>query len=163
MTVQRRSAWKPVAVAGGIAILVGAAGALLTDLGPWYYALKRPSWQPPDWLFGPVWTTIFVLAALAAAGSWRRAANAAERRRIIVLFSLNIALNLFWSALFFRLQRPDYAFAEVPFLWLSIALLMFGLWPLWRPASVVLAPYLLWVSFAAVLTFAIDRLNAPFG
>lgn len=153
---------KPVAVAGGIAILVSAGGALLTSLGPWYYALKRPHWQPPDWLFGPVWTTIFILATLAAVLSWQRARSSAQRRRIVLLFALNIAFNLLWSLLFFRLQRPDLALYEVPLLWLSIAALMIGLWPLSRVAASVLLPYLVWVSFAATLNLAIVRLNAPF-
>lgn len=153
---------KPVAVAGGIAILVSVCGALLTELGPWYYALKRPGWQPPDWLFGPVWTTIFILATLAAVLSWQRARRPAQRRRIVLLFALNIAFNLLWSLLFFRLQRPDLALYEVPLLWLSIAALMFGLGPMSRTAAWVLLPYLVWVSFAALLNLEIVRLNAPF-
>ena len=162
MTAARARAWQPVAVAGGIAILVSASGALLTQLGPWYYALKRPAWQPPDWLFGPVWTTIFILATLAAVLAWRRAQTAVQRRRVVLLFVLNIAFNLLWSLLFFRLQRPDWALFEVPLLWLSIAALMAGLAPLTRTATRLLLPYLGWVSFAALLNLAIVRLNAPF-
>ncbi|GAC1620629.1 MAG: tryptophan-rich sensory protein [Nevskia sp.] len=162
MSGARRSPWQPVAVAGGIAIAVSTAGALLTDLSPWYYALRRPSWQPPDWLFGPVWTTIFILSTLAAVLAWRGSANASDRRRVVWLFGINILLNLLWSALFFQLRRPDLAFAEVLFLWLSIVLLIAGLWPLSPFAGLLLLPYLFWVTFAATLTFAVCRLNAPF-
>jgi len=162
VTVVRGSPWKPVVVAGGIAIVVSAAGALMTDLSPWYYALKRPTWQPPDWLFGPVWTTIFILSTLAAVLSWRVASNSAERRRIVVLFAINIVLNLLWSALFFRLHHPDFAFVDALFLWLSVLALAVGLGSLSRLAGLLLVPYLVWVTFAATLTFNIWRLNPPF-
>jgi tryptophan-rich sensory protein len=85
-----------------------------------------------------------------------------ERTLVAVFFSLNIALHLAWSPLFFNLQRPDWALIEVPFLWLSIVVLMIALHPISPLASLLLTPYLLWVSFAAFLNFTIVRLNAPF-
>ena len=154
--------WKPVVAAALAATALGALGALVTDLSPWYYALHKPAWQPPDWLFGPVWTTIFGLAAIAGVLAWRGARTRGQRTRILALFALNALLNLGWSYLFFRLHRPDWALAEVGFLWLSIVALMIALWPHSRTASALLVPYLAWVTFAGVLNQAIVRLNPPF-
>ena len=154
---------KPILVAALAAIAVAALGASITTLGPWYYALNKPSWQPPDWLFGPAWTLIYGLAALAGVLAWNRARNRADRLRIIALFALNAALNVLWSDLFFRLQRPDWALIEVVPFWLSILVLMVALYPISQAACWVLAPYLAWVTFAAALNLAAVRLNAPFG
>lgn len=151
--------WVPIALAAGAAILVGVMGMLATDLGGWYQALVKPSWQPPDWVFGPVWTIIYAMAALAGVSAWRGARASAARTRILVLFGLNAVLNVLWSLLFFRLNRPDWALIEVGFLWLSVLVLILGLRPLSRATTWWLLPYLAWVTFAAVLNAAIVRLN----
>ena len=155
--------WKPVLVAALAAIAVGALGGSLTDIGPWYQALKKPSWQPPDWAFGPAWTTIFALAVVSAVSAWRATRDSAQRTWIIGLFALNGFLNVLWSTLFFALRRPDWALMEVGFLWLAIALAMVVFWRISRTASLCLLPYLAWVSFAAFLNYTVVRLNAPFG
>ena len=139
-----------------------AVGGALTRLGPWYFGLSKPPWQPPGWLFGPAWATIMALAAYAAATGWERAGSPGERGLIVALFLLNGALNILWSALFFNRQRPDWALAEVPVLWLSIVAPMAVLWPVSHMASLLLLPYALWVAFAAVLNRDIVRRNAPF-
>ena len=157
------SLWKPVLVASLAAIAVASIGGLLTDIGPWYQNLNKPSWQPPDRVFGPAWTTIFVLAVVSAVSVWRATHDSAQRAWIIGLFALNGFLNVLWSALFFALKRPDWALAEVGFLWLAIALPMAMFWRRSKTASLCLVPYLLWVSFAAFLNFTVVRLNAPFG
>jgi benzodiazapine receptor len=144
-------------------IAVAGIGAGTTNLTPWYYALRRPPWQPPDWLFGPAWSVILTLASLAAYLAWRAAQNDGQHRLIIALFVANGTLNLAWSPLFFRYCRPDWALVEVPFLWLSILAPIILLAPISGTASLLLVPYLLWVSFAAVLNVAIVRLNRPFG
>ena len=146
-------------VAGGSAAVVAATGGMLTELGPWYYRLRQPSWKPPDWLFAPAWTTIFVCCAIAGVIAYEAAPDAAARWRIVGLFALNGLLNMAWSMLFFRLKRPDWAFAEVIAFWLSIAALLLALWPLSSTAGLLIVPYLVWVSFAAVLNLAIVRLN----
>ena len=151
------------AIAGALAACaVAALGGLVTELGPWYYALRKPAWQPPDWLFGPAWTLIFGLAAIAGVLAWRGAASGRERRRVLLLFALNALLNVAWSWLFFRQQRPDWALYEVAALWLSIGALIVGLAPMSRTASALLVPYLAWVTFAAFLNYAIVARNAPF-
>jgi translocator protein len=144
-------------------VLVAGLGAWLTELSPWYHALKKPTWQPPDWLFGPAWTVILALASLAAFLAWRHASDRTGRLLVAGLFAVNGALNILWSPLFFRLRRPDWALIEVPFLWLSILVPILLLAPISRTASLLLAPYLVWVSFAAVLNLTIVQLNRPFG
>ncbi len=157
-----RSLRNPIIVAVTVAIAAAVVGGLLTNLGPWYFALKQPSWKPPDWLFGPAWTTIFACAATAGVLAWRRADTPKSRATIIGLFALNFLCNSLWSLLFFKLQRPDWALMEVGFLWLSIAALIYFLYPLSKLASLLLLPYLLWVSFASILNWSIVQMNAPF-
>ena len=151
-----------VAVAAVCAVIVAVAGGLLTEIGPWYRNLRKPSWQPPDWLFGPAWTVIFALTAWAGVMAWRNADSGGARAEIIALFAANGILNIAWSWLFFRLRRPDWALAEVVLLWLSILALIIGLAPISGAATWALVPYLLWVSFASYLNLTIVRLNRPF-
>lgn len=153
--------WRPILVAAGAALVVAWLGTAATDLGPWYQELRKPPWQPPDWLFGPAWTLIYALTALAGAMAWQAARTGRERRRILGLFGLNAGLNVLWSWLYFTWQRPGWALAEAVLLWLSIVLLIKGIAPLSGRASWLLLPYLLWVSFATALNLAIVLLNAP--
>ena len=158
----RSSKFKPIIIAALAAFTVAMVGGLITEIGPWYLGLAKPAWQPPDWLFGPAWTLIFSLAAASGVIAWRNAPNQASRNLMLALFALNGFLNVFWSLLFFKLKRPDWALMEVGFLWLSVALLMLVLWRYSRKASLLLTPYLVWITFAAALNWATVRLNAPF-
>jgi translocator protein len=154
--------WKPIVVAALAAVAVAVLGALMTDLGSWYVNLKKPSWQPPDWLFGPAWTLIFGLCAVSGYLAWRNAPNRGGRDGVVALFALNGFLNVLWSALFFRLERPDWALPEAGLLWLSILLMIFALLRYSITASALLLPYLAWVSFATILNWSVVTLNAPF-
>ena len=152
----------PVLVAAACAVAVAALGASATTIGPWYYGLAKPSWQPPDWLFGPAWTVIFALAGWSGALAWRAARTVGQRRLIVSLFAVNALLNVLWSELFFNLRRPDWALIETaPFL-LSIVALIAVLAPISGLSARVLIPYLLWVAFATLLNLAVVRLNGPF-
>ncbi len=149
--------------AAGAAALVACLGALVTRLDPWYYALVLPSWKPPDWLFGPAWTLIFGCAALSGYLSWTRAdRDRAFQARLLALFTINGLLNIAWSALFFRLHRPDWALLEVVLLWVSILGLIVLSARKSIAAASLLVPYLAWVSFAAALNRAVVHLN-PLG
>jgi len=143
-------------------ILVLGVGGVMTTVGPWYRDLRKPAWNPPNWIFGPAWTIILGLAAWAGVSAWSHAPDEAAHIRVLVLFGLNIALHMLWSPLFFNLRRPDWALIEVPFLWLSILALILGVEPYSRLSSILLLPYLLWVSFAAVLNLTIVRMNPSF-
>ena len=157
------SALRPLVVAFILSYVTAGIGGALTDLGPWYFALQQPAWKPPDAAFGIVWTTIFTLCAISGALAWRAAQTPVLQRRVLGLFGLNALLNILWSALYFKLQRPDWALLEVALLWLSILALILGLWRLSRPASLLLLPYLVWVSIASLLNLATVQLNGPFG
>lgn len=162
MTAAARGGWGPAIVAAAAVFVVAGAGGLATDIGPWYRSLRLPSWQPPDWAFGPAWTIIFALTAIAGLTAWRATPDAAARRWLLVAFAVNGALNVLWSVLFFKMRRPDWAFWEVGALWLSIAVLVLLARRSSRRAAWLLVPYLAWVTFAATLNLEVVRLNAPF-
>jgi translocator protein len=151
--------WKQLAVAFLAAQAIGGVGAVTTELGPWYRALNKPWWQPPDWLFGPAWTAIFALAALSAVYAWRAAPSKMSRETIVTLLLTNGFLNILWSVLFFRLKRPDWALIEVGALWASvlIPILVFSRYS--KRAAWLLVPYISWVTFAGILNYTIVRLN----
>ena len=154
--------WTVAGVAIGVATACAVAGGVLTRIGPWYYELKKPSFQPPDWAFGPAWTVIFALCAWSGYEAWM-AASAGEQGLVLALYLSNAVINAAWSAIFFTLRRPDWALYEVALLWLSIALMIVLVWPISALAAQLLIPYLLWVSFASALNAAVVRLNPPFG
>lgn len=152
----------PSWIAIGTAIFLGVGGGLLTPIGPWYRGLRKPSFQPPDWAFGPAWTIILGLWAWSAILGWSAAPDAAARSDVAIVFGVNAVCHFLWSPLFFKARRPDWALVEVVFLWVSIVAIIAVLWPIDRTAALMNLPYLAWVSFAAVLNRAIVRLNAPF-
>ncbi|MDX1381917.1 MAG: TspO/MBR family protein [Xanthomonadales bacterium] len=154
---------KTIVTAALAALAVAVVGGLMTDIGPWYRALEKPDWQPPDWLFGPVWTLIYALTALAVLLAWWRSETTVQRQNLLLATALNALLNVGWSLLFFRMQRPDWALGEVVFLWASVALLMWVCARRAKAAAWLLLPYLAWVTFAGVLNAEIVRLNGPFG
>jgi translocator protein len=154
--------YSPIIAAVGWAVVLGGIGGLLTDIGPWYRNLRKPSWQPPDWLFGPAWTVILGLAAWGAVLSWNGAQSDQERTTLVILYAVNFVFHLLWSPLFFKWKRPDLALIEVIFLWGSVLAMCIGLRPMSVVASWLIVPYLVWVSFASFLNLAIVRLNKPF-
>jgi translocator protein len=151
---------RTIAIAAGAAIVVALLGGLVTDTGAWYQALKKPSWQPPAWAFGPAWTLIFTLIVASGVVAWQRAPDSRTRHWLVSFFAINGVLNVAWSAIFFGLRRPDIAVVEVALLWASIVLLVVFTWRFSRTASLLLLPYLAWVSFAGVLNFTVARMNA---
>ena len=140
--------------------VVAGIGGWFTSMGvsDWYPTLRKPSWNPPSWLFGPVWTVLYISMAVAAWLVWKDAgfdgATAA-----LALFGVQLLLNLAWSGVFFALQSPGWALVEIGVLWLAIMVttMLFFRHSAW--AGGLMVPYLLWVSFAAVLNAAIVRLN----
>lgn len=153
----------PIIVATLTTLLVLGVGGWMTTVGAWYENLRKPWWNPPNWIFGPAWTVILGLAAWSGVLAWTEASGGSGQLLILVLFGINIVFHMLWSPLFFNLKRPDWALIEVPFLWLSIVALMFGVAPFSTLASWLLLPYLLWVTFAAFLNLTIVRMNRPFG
>jgi len=144
-----------------LCLLVAGAGGAVTAgaVRTWYPRLRKPSWNPPSWLFGPVWSVLYLLMAIAAWLVWR-ARDAGDVTIALGLFGVQLALNLSWSVLFFGLRRPAWALAEIVLLWLSIAATVAAFWDRDPIAGALLLPYLAWVAFAGVLNGAIFRLNA---
>ena len=140
-----------------LCFLAAATGALFMP-GEWYASLAKPTWNPPGWVFGPVWSALYAMMAVAAWLVWKRGGFAAQRKPL-GLFLVQLSLNAAWTPLFFGLKRPDLAFAEILLLWAAIAATLAAFRKVDRPAAWLLAPYLAWVSFAAVLNGTIWRLN----
>ena len=139
-------------------IVLAIAGGVLTKLSPWYYALKQPSWKPPDWAFGPVWTTIFICFSFAIAYAWD-AGDPSQRTYILWAVIANGVLNIAWSAIFFNFQKPTLALLELVIFWFSIVALIYVLGGASRMSLYLLLPYIAWVTTAGVLNFQIVRLN----
>jgi tryptophan-rich sensory protein len=126
--------------------------------GEWYSALNKPAWNPPGWIFGPVWTALYAMMAVAAWLVWRRGGFAVQRRPL-GLFLAQLALNALWTPLFFGLRQPGVAFAEIILLWLGILATLLAFRSVSRTATWLLVPYLAWVSFATALNGTLWMLN----
>jgi tryptophan-rich sensory protein len=153
--------WLALAIFIAMSFAAAFIGGLFTSssVGTWYTTLNKPSWTPPSWLFGPVWTALYFSMAVAAWLVWRthevKAAKVA-----LALFVIQLVLNAAWSGFFFGMRNPGLAFAEIILLWGAILATMLAFWRMKPLAGLLFAPYLLWVTFAAALNFAIWRLNA---
>jgi tryptophan-rich sensory protein len=155
----RQASW----LIGLLVLCSGAAGiggaATSTSVSGWYQTLARPSWNPPDWVFGPVWTVLYFLMAIAAWLVWRRAGWPAARVPL-AWFAVQLSLNVGWSIVFFGLRSPGAALAEILLLWLAIGATAISFARRSSVAAWLIVPYLAWTSFAVVLNAAIWRLNA---
>jgi tryptophan-rich sensory protein len=142
-------------------LVVGALGALVTQPGVsvWYVTLHKPELSPPNWLFAPVWSALFIMMGIAAALYWFRAGAEHKSRADLWIFGVQLFLNFSWSVLFFGLHSPALAALEIIALALAIGWNIIAFWKLSRLAALLLAPYLLWVLFAAYLNFSIVFLN----
>ena len=156
--------------------LAGIIGSIFTtpSIAGWYATLVRPTLNPPAWVFGPVWTTLFALMGISLFLIWKSDPSVApkERRRGGILFFIQLVLNTLWSIIFFGLHNPGMAFVEIIFLWLAILAAIIAFAKISPPSSSIwtteghgklaawlLVPYILWVSFAMYLNFSIWMLN----
>ncbi len=140
---------------------VGILGSVFTApaIPSWYANLKKPSFSPPNWLFGPVWTLLYALMGISAYLIWQEGIERREVKNAFFLFALQLILNFLWSFFFFKLQSPFHALIEIVLLWLLILATIVSFYSLNKTAAYLLIPYLLWVSFATLLNFSIYRLN----
>lgn len=159
--MNRTTRWIGLVVSILICFAAAGIGSLATtpQIPGWYANLAKPAWTPPGWIFGPVWTLLYLMMAVAAWLVWRQAGFAGAKLPL-ALFAIQLALNSLWSVLFFGLQNPGAAAVEIILLWAAILATMVTFWRRSRVAGGLLAPYLAWVSFAAVLNVAIWRMNA---
>ncbi len=157
-SVSNRMSWRALLVF----IIVTWCAALIGMQNPpdaWYRQLQRPSFAPPDWVFGPVWTILYTTMAIAAWLVWRRRPQQSVKAPMIA-YGTQLALNAAWSPLFFGAHRIDAALIVILLLWSAIATTIFLFWTRSRPAATLLLPYLAWVTFATALNFEFWRLNA---
>ena len=139
----------------------GFIGSLFTtpSIPTWYAALSKPSFNPPNSIFGPVWTTLFLLMGISAYLIWRKGVQNNNVRIALLIFILQLLLNVLWSYLFFGLHSPSSAFFEIIFLWLAILITFLSFMKISKSAGILLLPYLLWVSLATILNLFIWKLN----
>lgn len=141
--------------------LAGIIGSLFTfsAIPTWYATLNKPTFSPPNWLFGTVWTTLYLLMGISLYRVWISKTKKKEKMEGVVFFIIQLVLNALWSILFFGMQNPALAFVEIIFMWLFIVVTIFRFEKVDKLAAYLLVPYLLWVSFASILNFSIWQLN----
>jgi tryptophan-rich sensory protein len=139
----------------------GSLGAVFTapEINSWYVTLIKPSFNPPNWIFGPVWTTLYLLMGISFYLVWKQPTSPA-RTAGVLFFLIQFVLNFFWSFIFFRQHAIGIAFIEIVFMWLFIVFTINEFRKLHQWAAWLLLPYLLWVSFASVLNYSIWKLNS---
>jgi len=142
--------------------LAGFVGSLFTtpSIPIWYASLEKPSFNPPNWVFSPVWISLFVLMGISLFLVWQKTLHYPGVSSALFWFGIQLFLNMLWSVLFFGLKSPFFAFVGIIFLWVAIFLTLIKSFKVSRLAGVLLVPYICWVSFAAVLNFSIWNLNA---
>ncbi len=127
--------------------------------GEWYASLAKPDWNPPSYVFGPVWTTLYILMGISAWLVWRKVGFSGAKS-VLALFLVQLVLNSLWSYLFFGLHQPGFALIEIVILWSVILVVTIGFWRISATAGIMLLPYLCWVGFASVLNLQLWRLNS---
>ena len=148
-------------VAVVIPLIVGGLGGVATAsaIPTWYQGLNKPAWNPPNWVFGPVWTLLYILMGVAAWLVWRQGWDNLPVRVALAIFGAQLLLNLFWSLIFFGLRSPGWAVLEIVILWGFVLATTVQFYRLDSIAGLLLIPYQLWVTFAAVLNAAVWQLN----
>ena len=139
----------------------GIIGSIFTtsSINTWYTGIIKPSFNPPNWIFGPVWTILFLMMGISLYLIWLKKLSGSNVKGVITIFGFQLALNILWSVLFFGLHLPLWALIDLALLWLVILLTIIKFYPLSRWAAWLMIPYILWVSFAGILNFFIVRLN----
>ena len=144
-----------------IPVLVGATAGFFTvsGVGTWYQTINKPSWNPPSWIFGPVWTTLYIMMGIALFLVWKSEASEVMKKNAFAIFTVQLLLNFFWSFIFFNQQQPGWALVEIIGMWVAILLTIFAFANVSKTAAWLLVPYISWVSFATILNYTIWQLN----
>ena len=155
------SSFVKLLIAIAIPVLVGGISGFFTVTGveTWYQTIQKPSWNPPNWVFGPVWTTLYVMMGIALWLVWKEDTSRELKMIAGILFAAQLILNFFWSFIFFKLEQPGFAFLEILFMWVAILATIFAFAQVNKTAAWLMVPYISWVSFAAMLNFTIWRMN----
>lgn len=144
-----------------ICLLAGAIGSIFTtsSIPTWYASLHKPIFNPPNWIFGPAWTILYVLMGISAYLIWEKRSRYRPAKPALVIFSIQLVLNVIWSILFFGLKSPLLAFIEIIILWTAILFTILKFHRISKTAAYLLIPYICWVTFASVLNYYILILN----
>lgn len=148
-----------IAIAIPLAVGFTSGFFTITGVGSWYQTIDKPSWNPPNWIFGPVWTTLYILMGIALFLVWKSDAQAPLKKAAITLFAIQMTLNFFWSLIFFNQHQVGWALVEIIAMWIMILLTIFAFARVNNTAAWLLVPYISWVSFAAILNYTIWKLN----
>lgn len=148
-----------ISIAIPVAIGATAGFFTVTGVGSWYQAINKPSWNPPGWVFGPVWTMLYIMMGVSLYLVWKSGNSIHLKRTAIGLFAVQLILNFFWSFIFFDQQQPGWAFVEIIAMWVFIFLTIFAFAKVNKTAAWLLVPYISWVSFATILNYTIWKLN----
>lgn len=153
--------WVKLLISIAVPVAVGAVSGFFTvpEIDTWYQTIKKPEWQPPNWLFGPVWTTLYIMMGIAFYLIWKKKAEPSKKQIAIILWIVQLVLNFFWSFVFFKQHQIDWALGEIVILWLFVLLTIFAFARISKAAAWLLVPYISWVSFATILTYTIWELN----
>ncbi|PKL57452.1 MAG: TspO protein [Methanomicrobiales archaeon HGW-Methanomicrobiales-6] len=148
-------------VAIAVCLLAGFIGSLFTTpaIPTWYAGLIKPALNPPAWVFGPVWTILYILMGIALYLVWSKGWERKNVQVATAIFAVQLVLNVLWSYLFFGMQAPYFALIEIVLLWIAIVMTIAAFYRVSVPAAVLLVPYILWVTFAAYLNYGIYVLN----
>jgi translocator protein len=144
-----------------IPLIIGGSSGFFTASGVegWYQTIHKPSWNPPNWIFAPVWTSLYVLMGIALFLVWKADTSSELKRIAVLLFAVQLVLNFFWSFIFFYQHQPGWALAEIITMWLFILLTIFAFAQVNKTAAWLLVPYISWVSFATILNYTLWKLN----
>jgi translocator protein len=153
--------WLKAIISLALPQLAGLTGAAFTETGEgsWYRQIQKPGWNPPGWLFAPVWTTLYILMGIAFYLIWKSAADVKIKRPAMIVWVVQLIFNFFWTIIFFYAHQIGSAFAEIVLLWLLILVTIFLCARISKLAAWLLVPYISWVSFATILTYTIWQLN----
>ncbi len=156
-----KNIWKLI-ISIAIPLAVGFLGSYFTrpEIDTWYQSIEKPSWQPPSWVFGPVWTTLYVMMGVAFYLVWKNESRSRNRKLAMIFWSMQLVLNFFWSYIFFNQHKLGLAVVEIIALWIFIfiTIILFG--RVNKLAAWLMVPYISWVSFASLLTYTIYTLNS---
>lgn len=153
--------WIKLVISIALPLGIGAVAGMFTasEISGWYQTINKPSWQPPNWVFGPVWTVLYVMMGVAFYLVWITDSQPGRKRMAITLWIVQLVFNFFWSFIFFKQHQIDWALAEILLLWFFILLTILAFSRISPVAAWLMVPYISWVSFASLLTYTIYQLN----
>lgn len=153
--------WMKLVISVAVPVVIGFIGGQFSkpEIDGWYQSIEKPLWQPPNWVFGPVWTALYILMGISLYLVWKSNTPENRKRTAIALWIVQLVFNFLWSYIFFSLHELGWALAEILVLWVFILLTIFAFARISKLAAWLLVPYISWVSFASILAYTIYQLN----